>query len=34
MARGRKHTPEQIVSLLRQVEVGTANGNPPTSPLE
>jgi transposase-like protein len=26
MARGRKHTPEQIVSLLRQVEVGVANG--------
>jgi putative transposase len=26
MARGRKHTPEQIVSLLRQVEVAVANG--------
>ena len=26
MARGRKRTPEQIVSLLRQIEVGTANG--------
>jgi putative transposase len=26
MARGKKHTPEQIVSLLRQVEVGVANG--------
>ena len=25
MARGKKHTPEQIVSLLRQVEVGVAN---------
>jgi hypothetical protein len=25
MARGKKHTPEQIVSLLRQVEVGMAN---------
>ena len=26
MARGKKHTPEQRVSLLRQVEVGVANG--------
>ena len=26
MARGKEHTPEQIVSLLRQVEVGVANG--------
>jgi transposase-like protein len=26
MARGKKHTPEQIVSLLRQIEVGLANG--------
>jgi len=26
MARGTKHTPEQIVSLLRQIEVGVANG--------
>jgi putative transposase len=26
MARGKKHTPEQIVSLQRQVEVGVANG--------
>ncbi len=26
MARGKKHTPEQIVSLLRQIEVGVANG--------
>jgi putative transposase len=26
MARGRKRTPEQIVSLLGQIEVGTANG--------
>ena len=26
MARGKKHTAEQIVSLLRQVEVGVANG--------
>jgi hypothetical protein len=25
MARGKKHTPEEIVSLLRQVEVGVAN---------
>lgn len=26
MARGKKHTPEQIVSLLRQVEVAVASG--------
>jgi transposase-like protein len=26
MARGQKHTPEQIVSLLRQIEVVVANG--------
>ena len=26
MARGKKHTAEQIVSLLRQIEVGVANG--------
>jgi putative transposase len=26
MARGAKHTAEQIVNLLRQVEVGVANG--------
>jgi transposase-like protein len=26
MARGRKHTAEQIVSLLRQIEVAVANG--------
>ena len=26
MARGKKHTAEQIVNLLRQIEVGTANG--------
>jgi hypothetical protein len=26
MARGKKHMPEQIVSLLRQVEVAVANG--------
>ena len=25
MARGKKHTSEQIVNLLRQVEVGMAN---------
>lgn len=25
MARGKKHTPEQIVSLLRQVEVGVGS---------
>lgn len=26
MDKGRKHTPEQIVSLLRQIEVATSNG--------
>jgi transposase-like protein len=26
MSRGKKHTPEQIVSLLRQIEVAVANG--------
>jgi putative transposase len=26
MGRGKKHTAEQIVNLLRQVEVGVANG--------
>jgi putative transposase len=26
MSRGKKHTGEQIVNLLRQVEVGVANG--------
>jgi putative transposase len=26
MARGKKHSPEQIVSLLRQIEVSVANG--------
>ena len=26
MARGKKHNPEQIVNLLRHVEVGVANG--------
>ena len=26
MARGKKHTPEQIVNVLRQIEVGMANG--------
>jgi len=31
MARGKKHTPDQIVSLLRQVEVGVANGK--TTPM-
>jgi hypothetical protein len=31
MARGKKHTAEQIVNLLRQVEVGVANGK--TLPL-
>jgi hypothetical protein len=31
MARGKKNTPEQIVSLLRQVEVAVASGKPPPS---
>jgi transposase-like protein len=31
MARGKKHTAEQIVSLLRQIEVGVANGK--TTPV-
>ena len=26
MARGKKHTPEQIVTLLREIEVAVANG--------
>lgn len=26
MGTGGKHTPEQIVNLLRQIEVATANG--------
>lgn len=31
MAKGKKHTPEQIVSLLRQIEVAIANGK--TTPV-
>lgn len=31
MARGKKHTPEQIVNELQQIEVGMANGK--TTPL-
>lgn len=26
MGKGKKHTPEQIVNMLRQIEVGIANG--------
>jgi len=26
MARGKKHNPEQVVNLLRQIEVAVANG--------
>ena len=26
MARGKKHSPEQVVNLLRQIEVAIANG--------
>jgi transposase-like protein len=31
MARGKKHTAEQIVSVLRQIEVAVANGK--TTPV-
>jgi transposase-like protein len=31
MGRGKKHTPEQIVSLLRQIEVAVATGK--TTPV-
>jgi putative transposase len=31
MARGKKHAPEQIVNVLRQIEVAIANGK--TTPL-
>lgn len=31
MAKGKKHTPEQIVSVLRQIEVAVANGK--TTPV-
>ena len=31
MAKGKKHTPEQIMSLLRQIEVAVANGK--TTPV-
>jgi Transposase len=31
MARGKRHTPEQIVNVLRQIEVAMANGK--TTPL-
>jgi hypothetical protein len=27
MARGKKHSPEQVVNLLRQIEVAIANGD-------
>ena len=27
MAKAGKHTPEQIVNILRQIEVAAANGN-------
>jgi hypothetical protein len=33
MARGKKHTPEQIVNVLRQVEVVIANGKTPPAPV-
>lgn len=31
MAKGKKHAPEQIVNVLRQIEVALANGK--TTPL-
>ena len=31
MAKGKRHTPEQIVSMLRQIEVAVANGK--TTPI-
>ena len=31
MGKAKKHSPEQIVNLLRQIEVGVANGK--TTPL-
>ena len=31
MARGKKHTPEQVVNVLRQIEVAIANEK--TTPL-
>ena len=31
MARGKKHTADQVVSLLRQIEVAVANGK--TTPV-
>ena len=31
MARGKKHTPEQIVNVLRQIEVAIANEDDPGS---
>jgi putative transposase len=31
MAKGKKYPPEQIVSLLRQIEVAVANGK--TTPV-
>jgi putative transposase len=30
MARRKKHSPEQVLNLLRQVEVGVANGKTTT----
>jgi putative transposase len=32
MARGKKHTADQIVSLLRQIEVAVANGKTISAP--
>ena len=31
MGKARKHTPEQIVSVLRQIEVSTTNGKTATA---
>ncbi len=32
MPMGKRYKPEQIVNLLRQIEVGIANGKPPRKP--
>jgi len=33
MARGKKHNPEQVVNLLRQIEVAVANGKTQTAAI-
>lgn len=34
MARGKKNQPEQVVNLLRQIEVATANGKSTDKPAQ